>query len=75
MTIHRDMFDNSKESKMRGKTKMTDLTETQKNFIQRAVESHSQIILEEIMGVPDEMPRVPEWARNEILDLLKLLEG
>lgn len=53
---------------------MTDLSETQKNFIRRAVEAYNQIILEEIMGVPDEMPRVPERARNEILDLLKLLE-
>ena len=55
-------------------TEMTDLTETQKNFIQRAVESHSQIILEEIMGVPDENPRVPDWAQAEIFDLLKHLD-
>ena len=69
MAIHRNMFDKPREAKV------PDLTETQKNFIRRAVEAYDQIILEEIMGVPDEMPRVPEWARNEILDLLKLLEG
>jgi len=68
MTIHRDMFDSPKETKLSG------LTETQKNFIQRAVESYSQIILEEIMGVPDENPRVPDWAHTEIFDLLKHLD-
>ena len=59
VTVHRD-------------TKMSDLTETQRNFILHAVESHSQMILEEIMGVPDENPEVPEWARNEIFALLNL---
>ena len=68
MTIHRDMFDSPKETKMSG------LTETQKNFIQRAVEAYDLIILEEIMGVPDENPRVPDWAHAEIFDLLKLLD-
>ncbi len=53
---------------------MPDLTETQKNFIQRAVEAYDLIILEEIMGVPDENPRVPDWAHAEIFDLLKLLD-
>ena len=53
---------------------MSGLTETQKNFIQRAVEAYDQIILEEIMGVPDEMERVPGWARDEIFDLLELTQ-
>ena len=53
---------------------MSGLTETQKNFIQRAVEAYDQVILEEIMGVPDEMERVPGWARDEIFDLLKLTQ-
>ena len=61
-----------KEATIHGGTKMSDLTETQKNFILHAVESHSQMILEEIMGVPDENAEVPDWARNEIFELLNL---
>jgi len=53
---------------------MTDLTDLQKNFIQRAVEAYDLIILEEIMGVPDDYTRVPDWAHAEIFDLLKLLD-
>ena len=50
------------------------MTKLQKNFIRRAVEAYDLIILEEIMGVPDDYTSVPDWAHAEIFDLLKCLD-
>lgn len=53
---------------------MLKLTELQKNFIRHACEVYDLIILEEIMGVPDNYIRVPDWAHSEIHDLAELLD-
>ncbi len=50
------------------------MTELQKNFIRRACEVYDLIILEEIMGVPNNYTSVPDWAHDEIFDLLKCLD-
>lgn len=53
---------------------MNKLTFLQKNFIRHAVEAYDLQILEAVFGVPDTVDDVPEWARNEVLDLLRMLE-
>lgn len=53
---------------------MHNLTILQKNFIRHAVTAYEFQILEAIFDVPDDYADVPEWARNEVLDLLELLE-
>ena len=53
---------------------MNKLTFLQKNFIRYAVEVYDLEILGGIIGVPDTVDDVPEWARNEVLDLLEMLE-
>ena len=51
------------------------MTDLQIYFIQRAVESYHQTILEELFGVPDEMSDIPEWAHSEVNDLMEALYG
>lgn len=53
---------------------MNKLTSLQKNFIRYAVDAYDLEILGGIIGVPDTVDDVPEWARNEVLDLLEMLE-
>ena len=53
---------------------MNNLTFLQKNFIRYAVEAYDLEILGGIFGVPDTVDSVPEWSRNEVLDLLRMLE-
>ena len=53
---------------------MLNLTELQQNFIRRACEVYDLMILEEIMDVPNDYTRVPDWAHSEIFDLVELLD-